>query len=116
MNNIARIYRAEILRAAFGPGAAPAQAADLNRLNQIAERLAECEEVHGILRAKGHGRPGTTIVDSARQVPSNSPQVMKDLFRPVYSAKPAAFQEWKTYSAEEIARFFRIPPEMLNPE
>ena len=55
MNNIARIYRAEIMRAAFGPGAEPAQAADLDRLNQIAERLAECKEVHGILRAKGHG-------------------------------------------------------------
>jgi len=82
MNNIARIYRAEILRAVFGPGAGPAQAADLNRLNQIAERLAECEEVHGILRAKGHGRSGTTIVDSARQVPPNVREVVRALFAP----------------------------------
>jgi len=80
MNNIARIYRAEILRAAFGPGAAPAQAADLDRLNQIAERLAESEEAHGILRAKGHGRPGTTVVDSARQVPPNVREVVRALF------------------------------------
>ena len=80
MNNIARIYRAEILRAVLGPGAAPAQAADLNRLNQIAERLAECEEVHGILRAKGHGRPGTTVVDSARMVPLDVRRVADSLF------------------------------------
>lgn len=78
---MARIYRNEILRTCFGPGAAPAQAADLARLNQIAERLAECEEVHGILRAKGHGRPGTALVDSARSVPVNVHQVLRDLFQ-----------------------------------
>lgn len=33
MNDIARIYRAEILRAVLGPGAHAAKAADLHRLN-----------------------------------------------------------------------------------
>lgn len=82
MNNMARIFRAEILRAAFGPGAEPAQASDLQRINQIAERLAECEEVHGILRAKGHGSSGTSLTDTARQVPANVREVIRALFTP----------------------------------
>ena len=82
MNNIERIYRAEILRAVLGPGAEPAQAADLHRLNLIAESLASSEEAHGILRANGHGGPGLTIVEAARQVPSNSGRVIRALFTP----------------------------------
>ncbi|MBD8565041.1 hypothetical protein IFU01_12320 [Oxalobacteraceae sp. CFBP 8763] len=82
MNDIARIYRAEILRAVLGSGAHAAKAADLHRLNQIAEHLAECEEAQSMLRAKGHGGPGTSIVEMARQVPANVRQVIKALFTP----------------------------------
>lgn len=80
MNDIARIYRAEILRAVFGPSAHPAKAADLHRLNQLAEHMASCEEAQTILRAKGHGGPGTSIVEAARQVPANVKQVIRALF------------------------------------
>jgi hypothetical protein len=80
MNNIARIYRAEMLRAVLGPGAHSAKAVDLHRLNQLAEHMAACEEAQTILRAKGHGGPGTTIVEAARQVPTNVKQVIRALF------------------------------------
>ena len=80
MNTIERIYRAEILRAVLGPGAEPAHAADLDRLDLIAESLAASEEAHGILRANGHGGPGLSIVEAARQVPANGGKVIRALF------------------------------------
>jgi hypothetical protein len=116
MNNIARIYRAEILRAALGPCAAPAQAADLGRLNQIAERLAECEGVHGILRAKGYGAAGVSLTQIARDVPGNTPQVLKELFQPIWQSQPAPFAEWQTFSTEQIARYFGVPADALGGE
>lgn len=99
MNNMARIYRAEILRAVLGGSPHPAKAHDLARLNQIAEHLAECEEVQTILRAKGHGRAGMSFVDMARSVPENVKQILRDIFR----SKPAraapdiseAHEPWK---------------------
>jgi hypothetical protein len=99
MNDIARIYRAEILRAVFGPGAHSARATDLHRLNQLAEHLALCEEAQTILRAKGHGGPGTSIVESARQVPANVKHVTRALFSgPAVPREPGiehAHQPWK---------------------
>lgn len=86
MNDIARIYRAEILRAVLGGNPPPAKAHDLVRLNQIAEHLAECEEAQTILRAKGHGRAGMSFVDIARSVPENVKQILRDIFK----SKPAA--------------------------
>jgi hypothetical protein len=88
MNDIARIYLAEILRAVLGPGAHAAKAVDLHRLNQIADHLAACEEAQTILRAKGHGGPSTTIVEAARQVPANVGRVILALF-----SAPAAARE-----------------------
>lgn len=85
MNDVARIYRAEILRAVLGGNPPPAKAHDLARLNQIAEHLAECEEAQTILRAKGHGRAGMSFVDIARSVPENVRQILRDIFKP----KPA---------------------------
>jgi len=82
MNNIERIYRDEILRAVLGPGAQPAQAVDLSRLNLIAVSLAASEQAHGILRANGHGGPGLTIVEAARQVPANAGKVIRAVFGP----------------------------------
>lgn len=81
MNDAIRIYRAEILRAVLGPGAHAAQAVDLPRLNQFVERLAECEQAHAILRAKGYGAPGTPLPLAASEVPTNVRQVLRDLFR-----------------------------------
>ena len=40
MSDIVRIDRAEILRAVLGPSAHSTKAADLHRLNQLAEHLA----------------------------------------------------------------------------
>jgi len=81
MNNMARIYRAEILRAAFGPGAAPAQATDLARINQIAQHLADCHDAQEILRANGHGAAGMSVVDVARSVPGDVRQVAEAAFK-----------------------------------
>lgn len=96
MNDIARIYRAEMLRAVLGPGAHSAKAADLHRLNQLAEHMAACEEAQTILRAKGHGGPGTSIVESARQVPANVKQVIRALF-----SAPAVLSEQGIKHAHE---------------
>jgi len=96
MNDIARIYRAEMLRAVLGPGAHSAKAADLHRLNQLADHMAECEEAQTILRAKGHGGPGVSIVESARRVPVNVKQVIRALF-----SAPAAPREQGIEQAHE---------------
>ena len=96
MNDTARIYRAEMLRAVLGPGAHSAKAADLHRLNQLAEHMAASEEAQTILRAKGHGGPGTSIVETARQVPANVKQVIRTLF-----SAPAAPREHGIEQAHE---------------
>jgi predicted glycosyltransferase len=99
MNDIARIYRAEILRAVLGPGAHSAKAVDLHRLNQLAEHMAACEEAQTILRAKGHGGPGTSIVESARQVPANVKHVIRVLFSGPAAPRDAGIEQahepWK---------------------
>lgn len=79
MSDIVRIDRAEIQRAVLGPSAHSTKAADLHRLNQLAEHLALCEGDQTILRAKGHGGPGTSIVEPARQVPANVKHVIRAL-------------------------------------
>lgn len=81
MNDTARIYRAEILRAVLGPGAPPSKAVDLERLNQFARHLADCEQAQAILRAKGHGAVGMTFVEIARGVPENVRGLLRGLFR-----------------------------------
>lgn len=81
MTNTADIYRAELIRAAFGDRAHETKVADLHRLNQYAERLAECEQAHEILRHKGYGRAGQSIVDIARSLPDNVRGLLRSLFR-----------------------------------
>lgn len=81
MNDIARIYRAEILRAVLGPGAHAAKAIDLHRLNKISEHLAECEQAQIILRAKGYGGAGLSLLDAARSVPENVRKILAGLFK-----------------------------------
>jgi hypothetical protein len=88
MNTTAQIYRAEILRAVLGMRASELKAADLTRLNQIAEHLAHCEEAQTALRAKGYGCAGMTFTEVVRQVPDNSPGILKMIFRPAH--KPPA--------------------------
>lgn len=97
MNDIARIYRAEMLRTLLGPSAYSAKAADLHRLDQVAEHLAACEEAQTILRAKGHGGPGTSIVESACQVSANVKQVIRALF-----SRPAELREPGMEQAHEL--------------
>lgn len=80
MSDIAYIYRAEILRAVFGPNAIAAKAYDLHRLNAIAARLAESEQAMEILRAKGYGKTGMTLVEVIRSVPNNLRGVLANLF------------------------------------
>lgn len=71
MNNMARIYRDEILRAVLGPGAHAAQAIDLPRLHQFVERLVECDVAHAILHLKCRSSYGMSLSEIARSVPCN---------------------------------------------
>lgn len=80
MNNTARIYRSEILRAVLGDKANAVRAVDIERLNKIAEHLAACEEAQSIIRAKGHGTAGMTFVELARDVPDSPLGRIKKLF------------------------------------
>ena len=80
MNDAARIYRAEIVRAVLGDRANLVQVADMTRLSQIAEHLAACEEAQTILRAKGHGMAGMSFVEVAATVPDNVRAKLKGLF------------------------------------
>jgi hypothetical protein len=43
--------------------------ADPTALERICEHLAQCEEAHAILKAKGYGKAGMTIDEVARAVP-----------------------------------------------
>jgi hypothetical protein len=76
-----QIYRDEIIRAVLGDRAHEGKVANMTRLTQIAERLAECESAQDILRKKGHGQAGTSIVDVAKAVPENAKQVLQNPFR-----------------------------------
>jgi hypothetical protein len=88
MSNIANIYAAEILRAVHGPRASDLKVADPVRLQQIAARLAESEEAHGALRAKGYGHAGTTLMEVVREVPVDALGRIKGWFAPKASATP----------------------------
>lgn len=80
MNAEALIYRAEIIRAVLGNGVSEHKVADMHRLNQIAEHLAQCEQAQTILRAKGHGTAGMSFVDLVRSVPDNVREKLHRLF------------------------------------
>jgi fructose 1,6-bisphosphatase len=88
MNNIAHIYRAEIMRAVLGHGANEANVANIERLNQIAEHLVDCEDAKTILRSKGYGAAGMTFVELARSLPENVRGLLRDLFRKQRRAVP----------------------------
>lgn len=45
---------------------------DDKRIIAHAQHLADCEEAFDILRHKGYGESGTSIVDVARAVPENT--------------------------------------------
>lgn len=94
MNDTAYIYRAEILRAVFGPTAHAGKVHDMHRLNQLAERLADTEEAQSILRAKGHGGAGMSLLQIVRSVPAEAKGMLRNLFRrsgeELASDKPAA--------------------------
>lgn len=81
MNDTADIYRAEILRAVYGPTAHAAKVHDLHRLNQIAARLVDAEEAQSALRAKGHGATGMTLLEIVRELPNNARGMLRTLFR-----------------------------------
>lgn len=81
MSDIGDIYKAEILRAALGPGAHAFKAHDPHRLQQLAERLADTEEAQSILRAKGYGAAGMSLLDIVRSVPDSARGMLRNLFR-----------------------------------
>lgn len=87
MKSPADIYRAEILRAVQGSRANPLKVADISRLNQIAEHLAQCEEAQTALRAKGYGCAGMSFLEVVREVPTNALGRLKSLFAPKAAAR-----------------------------
>jgi len=82
MNNVAKIYRATILRAVFGPAASELKVHDMARLNQIAEHLVDCEAARSAMHAKGYGRGASSFVEVVRAVPDNAPDLLKRMFAP----------------------------------
>jgi hypothetical protein len=81
MNEAAKIYVAEILRAVHGPRWSEAKVDDPHRLNLYAERLADCERAQSILRHKGYGITGTSFAAMAGGVPNYSPGILRAIFR-----------------------------------
>lgn len=81
MSDIGDIYKAEILRAVLGPGAHAFKAHDSHRLRQLAERMADTEEAQSILRAKGYGAAGMSLLDIVRSVPDSARGMLRNLFR-----------------------------------
>jgi hypothetical protein len=75
------VYRAEILRAVLGAGANESKVANIERLNQIAAHLVDCEDAKSILRAKGYGAAGMSFVELARSLPENVRGLRRELFR-----------------------------------
>lgn len=98
MTSPADIYRAELIRAAFGDRAHEATVADLHRLTQYAKRLAECEQAQAILRHKGYGIAGTSFVELASSVPDHAPGILRTIFRrgsaPDYRQRGDIFDIW----------------------
>jgi len=81
MSDIGDIYKAEMIRAVLGPGAHAFSAHDSHRLRQLAERLADTEEAQSILRAKGYGWAGMSLLDIVRSVPDGARGMLRNLFR-----------------------------------
>jgi hypothetical protein len=82
MNNVAKIYRAAILRAVAGPMASDLKVHDIARLNQFAEHLVDCEHARSAMHAKGYGRGASSFVEVVRDIPDNSPALLKRMFAP----------------------------------
>jgi hypothetical protein len=82
MNYVANIYRAAIVRAVLGPNASELKVHDIARLNQFAEHLADCESARSAMHAKGYGRGASSFVEVVREVPDNSPAMLKSMFAP----------------------------------
>ena len=82
MNNVAKIYRAAILRAVLGPAASELKVHDIARVNQFAEHLVDCEAARSAMHAKGYGRSASSFVDVVREAPDNSPAMLKRMFAP----------------------------------
>ena len=75
-------YRAAILRAVLGPNVSELKVHDIARLNQFAEHLADCESARSAMHAKGYGRGASSFVEVVREVPDNSPTMLKRMFAP----------------------------------
>jgi len=82
MNNVAKIYRAALLRCIQGPMASELKVHDIARLNQFAEHLADCEAARSALHAKGYGRGASSFVEVVRAVPDHAPELLKRMFAP----------------------------------
>jgi hypothetical protein len=74
------VYRAEILRAVMGEHANTCKVANVERLNQIAAHLVDCEDAKSILRAKGYGAAGMSFVELARSLPENVRGMLRQFF------------------------------------
>lgn len=79
MNDIARIYYDQIVRAVIGKSTCVI--ADAAALERICEHLADCEEAGEIMTVKGWRKPGMSPVEVAKAVPENVRQKLKQLFR-----------------------------------
>lgn len=71
MTDLDQVYRSQIVRAIYGMGPGKIRRVDdETALARIVECLAEADQVKAILRAKGWGVAGTSVVDVANMVPN----------------------------------------------
>lgn len=74
MINLVRVYRDQMIRAVLGSRPAIlAREANTTALEQMAQRLADAEEALELLRARGYGMRGQTLVEVVRALPPAPP-------------------------------------------
>lgn len=71
VTDVALVCRSAIVRAIYGAGPGVIRRVDDEvALMRIAEGMAEADEAKAVLRAKGWGRAGTSVVEVAQTIPS----------------------------------------------
>lgn len=74
MSDLALIYRDQMVRAVLGGGPAIlAKEANTTALEKMSQRLADAEEALELLRGKGYGTRGQTLVEVIKALPLAPP-------------------------------------------
>lgn len=70
--DLATVYRDQMVRGVLGERPAMlAESADTAMLSRLAQRLAEAEASLELMRAKGYGRRGMSLLDMIKALPES---------------------------------------------